>query len=185
MNGDTEGADKQWIGAWGTAPYAAYPIGVFSNDSHIDPTTLTSPLLFIEGQAVDQTFRMIVRPSIGGERIRVRLSNLMGDRPVTINPVRIAVQALGPAIVAGTNTAVLFDGQAEVVVPAGAEVVSDATEFSYAFGQSLAISLHVVGESGPVTWHPVSFAFNYVGLPHAGDFTMDPLGATTLQPSLG
>ncbi len=185
LNGDTEAADRQWIGAWGTAPYAAYPIGVFSNDSPIDPTTLTSPLLFIEAQAVDQTFRMIVHPSISGERIRVRLSNLMGNRPVTINPVYIAVQALGPTIVPGTNTPVLFGGQAEVVIPTGAEVVSDATEFVYAFGQSLAISLHVVGESGPVTWHPVSFAFNYVGLPHAGDFTTDPLGATTLQPSLG
>lgn len=184
---DDAGAPRDgWVGAWGTAPYAAYPIGVFSSlPTIVDPTALTSPLLFVEGQAVDQTFRMVVHPSLGGERLRVRLSNLVGDRPVAIDPVFVATQLAGPAIVPGSSTAVLFDGRSAVTIPVGAEVVSDPVEFDFDAGQNLAISLHVVGASGPVTWHPISFALNYVGLPHAGDFTTDPLGATTLQASLG
>lgn len=175
-----------WIGAWGTAPYAAYPVGVFSSEVPVaDPTALTSPLLFVEGQAVDQTFRMVVHPTIGGERLRVRLSNLMGDRPIVVDPVFVALRLAGPSIVADSSTAVLFDGKTAATIPVGAEIVSDAVEFGFSAGEDLAISLHVVGEGGPSTWHPVSFALNYVGLPRAGDFTTDPLGTTTLQPSLG
>ncbi len=39
------------------------------------------------------------RISLGGDRLRVRLSNAYGTRPLTIGAARIALRDKGPAIV--------------------------------------------------------------------------------------
>lgn len=130
---------------------------------------------------------MIVHPTVGGESIRVRLSNLMGNRPLVFEPIRIArsLSPSGPAIDPATDTPVLFAGAPRVTVAPGQEAVSDAVIFSYTVGADLAISFHVVGESGPITWHAIAFGPNYVSLPMLGDVTADPSGASLSQISLG
>lgn len=162
---------SSWVGAWSTAPYGPYPHGFFPE--------VASPY-FPGDQATDQSFRMIIRPTLGAEVIRVRLSNLMGDRPVMFDGVRVGKRAgrSGPALVPGTDHAVLFGGSPSVTVAAGEEAVSDATALSYQFGEQLAVSFHVVGDSGPMTWHSVAFALSYVGIPHGGNTTDDVSGAS-------
>ena len=179
-----------WIGAWGAAPYGPYPLGPLTDlGDGLPPIPIALPIPsdFPNNQAVDQSFRMIVHPTIGGTTVRVRLSNLMGTQPVTFNPVRVAVSVpvTGPALVPNTNTQVLFAGQAGVTVAPGAEAVSDPVPFAYDYGNYLAISFHVVGASGPITWHAISFGPNYVGLPSGGDSTGDVAGLSFPQPSLG
>ncbi len=180
-------SEPGWVGAWSAAPYGPYPLGPLSS---LLPVALPVPLppipsLLPGSQAVDQSFRMVVRPTLGGETLRVRLSNLVGDRPLHIGPVQVAQRLLGPAILPGSGRAVLFGGKAEVVIAPGAEAVSDAVDFPYAVGTDLAVSFHVVGESGPITWHAVSFALNYVGLPYRGDGIGDSMGLSFPQPTLG
>lgn len=184
--GTTASGDSGWIGAWGTAPYGPFPLGPLTEAAPVDPLAYTAVSLVENEQAVDQSFRMIVHPTIGGDTLRLRLSNLKGDRPVTFTSVQVALNIEGPANVPGTETVLLFDGQPGVTVAAGREAVSDAAEFSYAFGDNLAVSFHVVGESGPMTWHAVSFGLNYVGPPMAGDVTGDPTGISfAAQPTIG
>lgn len=182
-------AKDGWIGAWSAAPYGPYPLGPLSGMLPVDlPLPLPPiPTLFVHDHAKDQSFRMIVHPTIGGDQVRVRLSNLMGDRPVTFEPVRIARSLLvtGPTLVPGSDVPVLFNGQAGVTVAPGAEAISDPTAFSYQVGDDLAISFHVVGESGPITWHALAFGPNYISLPGVGDTTADPTGLSFIQPSLG
>ncbi|MGH8505523.1 MAG: GDSL-type esterase/lipase family protein [Stenotrophobium sp.] len=151
------------------------------------PIALPLPSGFPNNHALDQSFRMIVHPTIGGTTVRVRLSNLEGDKPITFDPVRIAQSLLltGPTLVPGTDTPVLFGGQPGVTIAPGAEAVSDPVPFSYSVGSDLAISFHVVGESGAITWHAISFGPNYVGLPSGGDTTSDVTGLSFPQPSLG
>lgn len=187
--GDAGDADAGWIGAWGAAPYGPYPLGPLES---ILPVPVPVPLppipsLFVNDHALDQSFRMIVHPTVGGEKVRVRLSNLMGDRPVRFEPVRLAksLGITGPAIVPGSAVPVLFGGEAGVTVAPGAEAVSDALAFSYAVGDDLAVSFQVLGESGPITWHAVSFGPNWLSLPRVGDVTADPSGLAFTQPSLG
>ena len=131
---------SDWAGAWSASPYGPYPLGPLS----MVPGGLGLPLptLFLNNHAVDQSFRMIVRPTIAGSMIRIRLSNLMGDRPVTFRPVRVArsLMLTGPALVPGTDMPVLFGGKPGVTVPPGEEAVSDPVEFAYAIGSDLAIS---------------------------------------------
>lgn len=189
--GPGAGGSRQgdWTGAWSAAPYGPYPLGPLSGLIPVDlPVPLPPvPTLFVNDQAVDQSFRMIVHPTVGGDAVRVRLSNLVGDRPVRFEPVRIArsLSLTGPAIIPGTDTPVLFSGAPGVTVAPGREAVSDPVPFSYSVGNDLAISFQVVGESGPITWHAVSFGPNYVSLPMRGDVTADPTGAGFSQPSLG
>ena len=178
-----------WIGAWAAAPYGPYPLGPLSGLLPLPADVALPPIpsYLPNNHAVDQSFRMIVHPTIGGMQIRVRLSNLMGDKPVTFKPVHIAKSLLvtGPALIPDTDTPVLFDGRDAVTLAAGAEAVSDPVAFSYSYGDDLAISFHVQGESGAITWHAVSFSLNYVSLPSAGDVTGDVTGVSFIQPTLG
>lgn len=183
---DTAPARDGWIGAWGAAPYGPYPLGPLSEFLPAD-VALPLPSLLPNDHAMDQSFRMIVHPTLGGATVRVRLSNLMGDRPVTFSPVHIARSLLvtGPALVPGSDTPLLFGGASAVTVPAGAEAVSDPVKFSYTMGDDLAISFHVAGESGAITWHAIAFGLNYLGLPMSGDTTSDATGLGTPQPTVG
>ncbi|HSW13662.1 MAG TPA: GDSL-type esterase/lipase family protein [Solimonas sp.] len=178
-----------WVGAWAAAPYGPYPLGPLSGVLPIPiPAEIPLPPIpsYLPGnQAVDQSFRMIVRPTLGGETLRLRLSNLVGDRPLHIGPVQVARRLLGPAILPGSSRAVLFGGQPEVTIAPGAEAISDAVDLAYTAGSDLAVSFHVIGESGPITWHAVSFALSYVGLPNASDTTGDLSGLTFPQPTMG
>lgn len=187
---DLEAGNRSgWIGAWGAAPYGPYPLGPLSGLLPLPEGVALPPIPsdLPNNHALDQSFRMIVHPTIGGTQVRVRLSNLMGDRPVTFSPVHIAKSLLvtGPALVPGTDTAVLFDRNASVTVAAGAEAISDPVAFSYSVGDDLAISFHVQGESGAITWHAVSFSINYLSLPSAGDITGDVTGLGFVQPTVG
>ncbi|MFA5940916.1 MAG: GDSL-type esterase/lipase family protein [Sinimarinibacterium sp.] len=178
-----DSASDGWVGAWAAAPYGPFPLGPLSSVAPVDP--LGSTAQFDGEQAREQSFRMIVHPTLGGSTFRVRLSNLMGTQPVTFEPVRVALRAAGPAIMPGTDTPVLFAGQPGVIIAARAEAISDAVELPFAIGDDLAVSFHVVGSSGPMTWHAVSFGLHYVSMPDSGDVTSDLSGAGFGQGSVG
>lgn len=176
-------ADDGWVGAWAAAPYGPFPYGPLTGVAPVDPLAVTAQ--FDGEQARDQSFRMIVHPTLGGQTLRVRLSNLMGTQSVHFEPLRVARRAAGPAIVADSDAALLFGGQPGVTVAPGAESISDPVALPYAYGDDLAVSFHVVGDSGPMTWHAVSFGLNYVSAPGSGDVTSDPTGAQFGQASAG
>jgi lysophospholipase L1-like esterase len=112
----------------------------------------------------DATLRQIVHLSVGGERLRVRVSNAFGTQPLRLTAVHVArpVSAASAAIDAGSDTAVTFHGAPDVTIPAGAEYLSDAVAFPVAALSNLAISIHFdqppVGETG----HPGSRATSYL-----------------------
>jgi lysophospholipase L1-like esterase len=175
----------RWVSAWGAAPYGPFPLGPLTGTAPVDPLSLTALTLFQGQQASNQSFRMIVHPTLGGSVVRIRLSNLMGDRPITFSSVRVDRRLAGAAVVPTGGLPVLFGGKNEIIVAPGAEAISDASSFQYAVGDDVSVSFHVVGDSGPMTWHAVSFGLNYVGPPGV-DVTTDPSGVTfALQPTVG
>src|SRR5258708_17493655 len=80
----------------------------------------------------------------------------------------------GPALVKGTNQPVTFGGKASVTVAPGSAVWSDGVQLGFVrdpaelAGRKLAISFHVAGESGPMTWHAKALTTSYVTAPGAG-----------------
>ncbi|HEY0973187.1 MAG TPA: GDSL-type esterase/lipase family protein [Solimonas sp.] len=179
----TEKSD--WVGVWATAPYGPFPAGPLGVLVPIEGPVLPPVPVFPGNQARDQSFRMLVHPTLGGERLRLRFSNLTGDRPLTLSSVRVAVALLGPAVNPARDAVVHFDGRPQAVIAPGAEQLSDPVELPFAVGENLAISFHVDGESGPMTWHAVAFDVSYVGLPGTGDTTGDTSGLSFTQPTIG
>ena len=104
------------------------------------------------------------------------MSNALGTRPVTFDGVFIGLQNAGAEITAGTNRAITFDGKNSVTVAAGQSAWSDAITLPFVCdpsanelaGRKLAVSFHVVGESGPMTWHAKALQSSYVTRPGAG-----------------
>jgi lysophospholipase L1-like esterase len=134
-----------WVAGWASSQFR--PTG----DAELPVGTLR-----------DQTLRQIVRPSISGDRLRVRLSNLAGTTPLRIAGASIA-RALGPASAAvdpGTLISLRFDGAPEVVIPAGADYLSDPVSLPVGALDSIAISIRYDGEPEQ-TSHPGSRATSW------------------------
>jgi hypothetical protein len=70
----------------------------------------------------DQTIRQIARVSLGGDRVRVELSNEHGDRPLLIGAAHVALAGEDGAIVPGSDRALTFAGQGSISAPPGAPI---------------------------------------------------------------
>jgi lysophospholipase L1-like esterase len=104
-----------------------------------------------------QTLRMLVHPTLGGTSLRVRLANTFGDKDVTFGAVSVArAVASGSAdLVGGTSRSVTFHGRRSVTVKVGTQVFSDPVQLDIAYGQDLAVDLHVTagGDAAAITGH--------------------------------
>lgn len=163
-------ADAKWITAWTGSVQGPYPVG----NASAQPV-LTAAFPSPESGARDQSFRLIVRPDIWGGRARLRFSNALGTKPVSFDGVYAGLQLSGAAIIAGTNRAVMFGGKSSVTVPPGESAWSDAVTLSFAGAsvasltdRKLAVSFHIAGESGPLTWHAKALTTSYLTSPGGG-----------------
>ena len=131
--------------------------------------------------ASDQSFRMIVRPGVWGSQARVRMSNAYGSKPVTFDGVFVGLQLSGSAVLEGTNRPVTFGGNRTVTLAPGNDAMSDAVTLPFVkstddpmlSGRKLAISFHVSGDSGPMTWHAKALTTSYLSVPGAGSHGSD------------
>jgi len=138
-------AETRWVGSWASAQML-----VEAKDA-------------LPPQPKDITLRQLVRTSIGGARVRVRLSNAMGTSPLTISGVRIA-RALSRGssrIDSSTDRRVTFAGADTIVIPAGAEYVSDRVAMHIPALTTLAVSMHLSEVPKLQTGHPGSRATSY------------------------
>ena len=138
-------SDKRWVGTWAAAPAPAEGVVGFNN----------------------QTIRLNPRLSIGGERLRVRISNAYGNHPLLIGAATIALRDKGPTIVARTARKLSFGGRDSTVIAAGAVQFSDAIDLSVPPLADVAVSFHLPGEvlaKGPFVAETVSVSVeeNYV-----------------------
>jgi lysophospholipase L1-like esterase len=107
------------------------------------------------------TVRQVIRTSIGGSGLRLRLSNLFGSDAVTIGPVSVAKHAKGSAIQSGTGHRVTFQGRPTATVGKGADVLSDPIEFPVGGLEELAISIYIPA-AGATTIHGVGLQTAYL-----------------------
>lgn len=132
-----------------------------------------------DGVLDDATLRQIIRPSISGGALRVRLSNVFGKTPLRIGRVTVArsVDNASASIVPATLRRLDFAGQPGAVIPPGGEWLSDPIDWGADAFEDLTISIHVLAEPEGQTSHPGSRATSYVV---AGDRTGAPVlnGAT-------
>ncbi|MUL43776.1 SGNH/GDSL hydrolase family protein [Streptomonospora sp. PA3] len=152
------GGHRSWVGTWMAVPTAT-------------PESAT-PVLH------DETVRQVVHTSIGGDRLRLRLTNEFGETPLRIGEVRVALRAgsSGTDIDPGTDRPVTFGGRTSVTVPAGAPMLSDPVELRLPPRSDLVVSIHLPERTPVTTLHGFSFQENVVA---AGNVTGKPSVAPT------
>lgn len=110
------------------------------------------------------SLRQIVHLSLGGSRLRVRISNAFGTAPLLVEGASIAL-AKAPGVAdadAHSLQALTFDGSSTVMIPAGAEYYSDALDLAVKPASDLAISLYFKAEPAHQTGHPGSRASSFL-----------------------
>jgi lysophospholipase L1-like esterase len=109
-----------------------------------------------------KTIRQIVRPSIAGPNVRLRLSNRYGTAAVTIGPVHIAKHVGESAIRPGSDRAVTFGGKPTVTIAQGVDTLSDPVAFPLVAFEQVAISLYVVDGGKASTLHGVGMQTAFI-----------------------
>jgi len=140
-----------WIGSWATAAQPALP-------NHIDTFR-------------NQTIRLIVHVSVGGLKVRIRLSNTFGNQPLQIGAAHIARRAANADIDAASDRPLTFLGHRSVSIPAGATALSDPADLSVAPLSDVAISLFFPEIAAASTSHILALQTNYVSAENSGDTT--------------
>lgn len=164
-----------WVGTFSTAHNGAYK----------GPGLGGAPTAFPDREAMEQTVRVIVRATIAGEELRVRLSNVYGTQPVTFGSAYIGLRDVGPRLVAGSNRALTVEGQQRFTIPAGEERYSDPVARPVAAQDELAVSLYVEGHSGPISNHQLAMKTSYASTPGTGDLAGQDSGEGLTEPVLG
>jgi lysophospholipase L1-like esterase len=139
---------EHWIGTWGAGT--------------LPPTAETQVFN-------DQTLRLVVHTSTGGNRVRIRLSNEMEATPLQIGEAHIAVRAGGADIGPGTDRQLTFGGSAAITLAPGAAALSDPVELNVAPLSDLAISLYLPGPARARTVRGSADQASYLSL--RGNFT--------------
>src|SRR5471030_1116571 len=135
-----------WIATWGSSQQVPEQLNLLPS-----------------GALRDTTIRQIFHVSIGGSMLRVHISNAFGEAPLHITSVHIAkpLRAASADIDPVTDRALTFAGSQDLIVPAGAEFVSDPVEFPLAALTDVVVSYHVDAVPAQQTVHPGSRATSY------------------------
>jgi lysophospholipase L1-like esterase len=149
-----------WIGTWATALVPASPFDTGRSLSGFE----------------NESIRMIVQTSIGGDRVRIRLSNAFGENDMTIGHATVGRPTVpsAPDIDARSLKDLSFHGSKTVVIPAGGEVVSDPVPLFVEPLSQLAVTIYLPSATGPMTWHWIALQTAFI---YAGDHAADPSGA--------
>jgi len=116
-----------WVATWGASP----------SPQLADEAQITAAKLKFE----NQTLREIVHASVGGNTVRIRLSNAYGKESVEIGAVHIALRSQGASTVAGSDRTLTFGGRPTVVIPPDALILSDPVKLDVPDAGDLAISI--------------------------------------------
>src|SRR6266498_970784 len=146
-----------WVGTWGASATGTVPN--------------------LATGYVDKTIRNVVHTSVGGSRVRVGLTNVLGTAPVVMGAVTVAVAAQpgAPDAAPGTVAPLTFGGVGSVTIPPGGEVESDPVSLAVPEDGDLLVSVYTPQAGGPVTYHQVANQTSYVST--AGDHAAEEAGA--------
>jgi len=154
-SGIASGADadqnaKQWIGTWATAaqPFAPKSLQTYRN----------------------QSLRLIVHTSTGGTKVRIKISNTYGDRPLLIGGVHIARRTAEAEIDPRSDRMLKFQAKSSTTVAVGSIVVSDPVELDVPALSDLAVSLFLPRRTEAKTSHIMAKQTSYVSF-ETGDLT--------------
>ena len=146
----TVASDQHWVGTWGCGVQLTEP-------SNLPPVPLAN-----------STLRQFVRVTLGGDRVRVRFSNVFGTEAVALKSVQVTLAADKGSAGAGkidarTARPLAFHGLPSVIIPPGEEAVSDPMDYDLPALTNLAVTIYFgeVSAKG-ITGHPGSRTTSFI-----------------------
>ncbi|WP_117669310.1 SGNH/GDSL hydrolase family protein [Micromonospora sp. MW-13] len=148
-NGERRG-DPVWAGSWAAAVTRG-------NSAGLTNTGLNN-----------HSIRMIVHTTVGGPRLRIRLSNVYGEQAVKVGRATVARPDTSTPtdlsdVTAASVRELKFNGSASVTMNRGAELLSDPIDFPVGDQEDLVVTLYFPVLTGPVTFHGQSRQTTFIG----------------------
>ncbi|WP_328990944.1 SGNH/GDSL hydrolase family protein [Kribbella sp. NBC_01245] len=147
---ETGSGNREWVGTWAAAVTHGNAAG--STNAGLN----------------NQSVRLNIRTSIGGDQLRVRLTNIYGEQAVAIGAATIArpnkatpeLSDIDPATV---RTLTFNGGSATATMNKGAELLSDPVDLKLNPLEELLVSVYFPTPTGPTTFHSTTNHHNFVG----------------------
>ena len=143
---------QNWVGTWATAPQ-----------------TVVKSFMPYNNCMTNRSVRQVVKVSIGGDVIRLNLSNIYSMQPVEIRSIYIAHAKDSSDIDAKTAQYFKFGNSYKAVIPAGKQIVSNALKFKLRNLERVAITINYTSAPEIPTVHMGSRTTSYImkGVPNA------------------
>ena len=136
---------QNWVGTWATAPQ-----------------TVVKSFMPYNNCMTNRSVRQVVKVSIGGDIIRLKLSNIYSMQPVEIRSIYIAHAKDSSDIDAKTAKYFKFGNSYKTVIPAGRQIVSDALKFKLRNLERVAITINYTSAPEVPTVHMGSRTTSYI-----------------------
>ena len=136
---------QNWVGTWATAPQ-----------------TVVKSFMPYNNCMTNRSVRQVVKVSIGGDVIRLKLSNIYSMQPVEIRSIYIAHAKDSFDIDAKTAQYFKFGNSYKTVIPAGKQIVSDALKFKLRNLERVAITINYTSAPEIPTVHMGSRTTSYI-----------------------
>lgn len=136
---------QNWVGTWATAPQ-----------------TVVRSFMPYNNCMTNRSVRQVVKVSIGGDVIRLKLSNIYSMQPVEIRSIYIAHAKDSSDIDAKTAQYFKFGNSYKTVIPAGKQIVSDALKFNLRNLERVAITINYTSAPEIPTVHMGSRTTSYI-----------------------
>lgn len=134
----------------------------------------------------NQSFRVLLQPTVTGNTVRVKLDNALGTSPLDIGHATVALttgNAITPTAAVSSPVNLTFSGSAGTVIPEGGMVYSDPLAYNVKAGQWLAVSFDITNSIPYLVQHSwATDSYEYVTPIGSGDHTADT-GSTTYTAS--
>ena len=198
LQGQTATPEDHWVASWGTAQQfyratvagngapAALPKGAPLPAATVAPVIPSGPQRRFGipagvSEINNQTIRMIARTSLGGDRLRIRLSNALGGSSVKIGAAHLAIRAKDSAIAPESDRALTFSGRPTATVYAGQVLLSDPVDLAVPTLADIAVSIYLPETVQELTSHTFGLRPTYIS--QEGDFTgaAEFVGAHTIM----
>ena len=136
---------QNWVGTWATAPQ-----------------TVVKSFMPYNNCMTNRSVRQVVKVSIGGDVIRLKLSNIYSMQPVEIRSIYIAHAKDSSDIDAKTAQYFKFGNSYKTVIPAGKQIVSEALKFNLRNLERVAITINYTSAPEIPTVHMGSRTTSYI-----------------------
>jgi len=130
----------------------------------------------------NQSFRVLLQPSVTGSTVRIKLDDALGTSPIDLGEVTVATtngNAITPTpATSAAPVPLTFGGSQKTTIPEGGMVYSDPLSFSVTASQWLAVSFQITNSIPDLVQHSwATDSYEYVAPIASGNQTTEQSGS--------